>query len=67
VWEELSYSWPSELLGQSVIHKTAKAAFLWVLSKDVQWSFRIGIMELLRESCARGVGDGLSYDFKLGY
>jgi len=22
-------------------------------------------MELLRESCARGVGDGLSYDFKL--
>jgi len=23
-------------------------------------------MELLRESRARGVGDGLSYDFKLG-
>jgi len=24
-------------------------------------------MELLRESWAREVGDGLSYDFKLGY
>ena len=23
-------------------------------------------MELLKESCAREVGDGLSYDFKLG-
>jgi len=28
-------------------------------------SFRVGIMRLLRESCARVVGDGLSYDFKL--
>jgi len=30
-------------------------------------SFRVGIMGLLRESCARVVGDGLSYDFKLEY
>ena len=29
-------------------------------------SFRVGIMGLFRESCAREVGDGLSYGFKLG-
>jgi len=28
-------------------------------------SFRVGIMGLLRESCATVVRDGLSYDFKL--
>jgi len=46
---------------------TMKVSFLRVLSKDVQWSFKVGIMELLRESWATEVGDGLSYDFKLGY
>jgi len=41
-------------------------SLLWVSIKDVQGSFKVGIMELLRESCAREVRDGLSYDFKLG-
>ena len=46
--------------------KTTKVSFLWVLVKGVQWSFKVGIVELLRGSWTREVGDGLSYDFKLG-
>ena len=38
--------------------KTSKVSFLWVSITSVQWSFRVGSVELHRGSWIREIGDG---------
>ena len=38
--------------------KTSKVSFLWVSVKSVQWSFRVGSVELHKGSWIREIGDG---------
>jgi len=64
-WKELSYSRPKVLLRQPVLIEQQKCRSYEYQLKIFRESFRVRIMGLLRESCARVVGDGLSYDFKL--
>jgi len=64
-WKELSYSRPRVLLRKPVLFEQQKFRSFEYQLKMFRESFRVGIMGLLRESCARVVGDGLSYDFKL--
>ena len=63
-WKELSYSRPRVLLRQPVPVEQQKCRSYEYQLKMFKESIRVGIMGLLRESCARVVGD-LSYDFKL--
>jgi len=61
----LTHDLPKVLLRQPVLVEQQKCRSYEYQLKMFRESFRVGTMGLLRESCARVVGDGLSYDFKL--